>query len=521
MALATAADIRRVAERVRADAEVVPPYERREPYDFEIFEPLMKMLPKERVPFDPPPRRSDETEREYYTVCRNHYNLWLLQYINDYFKVKDGRLPSPSSDIDDDDDVRAESALYHQRRLLRGMDIVEWDFFRKPAVYESEYTVRREFWDKLLRAGKEEKMELWDKLTEETNAFQSGKRDLTYILPTPQSPRRSSRNIWRSIEDSAGSAAEQQEMDGSVLIPSIERSPERSLSENPVISSSAEQSHERPRSGNEMEAPRASLPQKAEPIEIRKRRRLPAEDSALELPSKKQRTDKHPQLSTALNTAGYKRKRDVDEPLDKPSSTGERGQPSDKKRRLDEEWKTRTSQKRKRGSQQNDEELRVSQPGSEVSETKRRRVSKAEVTKAEQSIQDASTTAGSRRTLATTPSPRITRARRQQLSGDDAQLLQLDQRGKPDVQKPKHTAQEPARKLPATNRNSRQPKKTTSKDVRNSRKTKNSHHHKDQHEGIPPTMASTTVNTTTKTIARTRSRSASSNIRSKGRLSST
>ncbi|KAL7918374.1 hypothetical protein ACQKWADRAFT_304287 [Trichoderma austrokoningii] len=520
MALVTAEDIRRVAQRVRAEAEVLPPYERREPYDFEIFEPLMKMLPKERVPFDPPPRRSDETEREYHTVCRNHSNLWLLQYINDYFKVKDGRLPSPSSDIDDDDDVRAQGALYNQERLLRGMDIVEWKFFRKPAVYNDGYIVHLEFWKKLAMAGKEEKMKLRDKLIEETIAFRSGKRDLTYISPAPQSSRRSSRNIWRSIEDSAGSAAEQQEMDGSVLYPSIERSPERSQSGNPAISSSTEQSYERPRSGNEMEASRASLPQNAEPTEIRKRRRLPAEDSAHELPFKKQRTDKHPQLSRALSTAGYKRKRDRRNPLDEQSSPSEQGQPSEKKRRLDEEWKTQTSQKRKRGSQQNDEELRVSQLGYEVAETKRRRVSKAEVTKAEQSVQDASTAAGPRRILATAPSLRITRARRQQLSGDDAQLLQLDQRGKPDVQKPKHATPEPARKLPATNPNSRRSKKTASMDVKNSLKTKNYHHHQDQHE-VPPTMASATVNTTTKTIPKTRFRSASSKSRSKSRLSST
>ncbi|KAL7917016.1 hypothetical protein ACQKWADRAFT_307840 [Trichoderma austrokoningii] len=472
MALVTAEDIRRVAERVRAEAKIVPPYERRKPYDSEIFEPLMTLLPEERVPFDPPPRRSDETEREYYIVWRNHYNLWLLQDINDYFKVKDGRLPSPSSDIDDDDDVRAQDALYNQNCLLGGMKIVDDDFFRRPAVYEDGYIAHGDFWKKWVTVGKEE----------------------TFISPTPQSLGQYMTNIGRSIEDDAGLAAEQQEMDGTVLYSSIERSSQRLQSRN------------------EMEASKPSSPQNIEPTLIRKRRRLSAEDNAPGIPFKKQRTDKHPQLSTALNTAGYKRKRNREKPLDKPSSTGELGQPSDKKRRLNEEWKTQTPQKRKRGSQQKGEELRVSQLGYEVPETKRRRLSKAEVTNAEQSVQDAFTAVGSRRTLATAPSLRITRARRQQLSGEDAQLLQLDQRGKPDVQEPKHAAQEPARELRAINRNSRRPKKTASMDVKN--------YHQGQHE-VPPTKASTTVNTTTKTIARTRFRSAPSKTRSKGRLSST
>lgn len=151
-------------------------------------------------------------------------------------------------------------------------------------------------------------------------------------------------------------------------------------------------------------------------------------------------------------------------------------------------------------------------------------MSKAEVTDAEQSVQDASTAAGSRRTLATAPSLRITRARRRQLSGEGAQLLQLDQRGKPDVQEPKHAAQEPAREPPATSRNGRRPKKAASMDVKNSRKTENYQYHQGQYEGLS-TMASTTVNTTTetttKTIVRTRFRSASSKTRGKGRLSST
>ncbi|KAL7916970.1 hypothetical protein ACQKWADRAFT_307976 [Trichoderma austrokoningii] len=479
MALVTAEDIRRVAERVRAEAEFVPPYERREPYDFEIFEPLMKMLPKERVPFDPPLRRSDETDGEHYARWRHHYNLWLLQSVNDYFIVKDGRLPSPSSDIDDDDDVRAQDALYNQDRLLEGMRIVDEDFFRRPAEYDNGYTFSRKLWKKRTMAR--------DNLLEET---------------TPQIPEQYSTNIRESIEDGVGSAAEQQLMDGSVIYPSIERSLER------------------PQSRNETEASRPSAPRNTEPTLIRKRGRLSTEDNALETPSKKQKTEEHPRLSTALNTAGYKRKRDGEETLAKSTSTGESGQPSDKKRRLDEEWKTRTSQKRKRGSQQNDEELRVSQLGYEVPETKRRRVSKTEVTKAVQSVQDTSTTAGPRLTLATVPSLRITRARRRQLSGDDAQLLQLDQRGKLDVQEPKHAAQEPTRELPATTRKGRRPKKTASMDVKNSRKTKNSHYHQGQHE-VPPTMASMAVNTATKAIPRMRLRSASSNIRSKGRLSST
>ncbi|KAL6853270.1 hypothetical protein J3F83DRAFT_510143 [Trichoderma novae-zelandiae] len=452
MATVTAEDIRKVADRIRAAAAVVAPYERREPYEFEIFEPLMKMLPRERVPYDPRPRRPDETAREYHLVWRHHFNLWLLQEINDYFMVKGGRLLSPSSDIDDDDDVRAHEALYDQERLLRGMDIVEREFLLRPAVYE-EPEMPPELLERLrerLREAREERLS-----------------------------KESSEDIDISRSGNGGPAAEQQDMDGSVLHPSIERSPERPQSRNGVEASSP---------------PRHNL----EPSPKRKRGSLPVDDNALGVPSKKQRTDKHPQLSTALNTAGYKRKRDRDEPLDKLSSAGEPGQPSDKKRRLNTERRIQPSRQRKRGSREYEEELPVCQPGHEVPETKRRRVSKPEVTDAEQSAQGTSTAVGSGHILATAPSPRITRARRRQLSGEDAQLLQLDQRGKPDVQEPKHVAQEPARELLATSQNGRRLKKVANVDVKNSR-----------------------TKTTTKTITKTRSRSASSKTGGKGRLSST
>ncbi|KAM0248811.1 hypothetical protein ACHAQJ_009322 [Trichoderma viride] len=492
MATVTAEDIRTVAERVRAAEEIVAPYQRREPYDFEVLEPLMKMLPKERVPYDPRPQRSDETDREYHLVWRHHFNIWLLQKINDYFKVKGGRLLSPSSDIDDDDDERAHEALRNQEKVIRGMNIVDWDYFNIPMEYDKpeDFEIPPEFWEGQLSEPRGK--ELPNISSEDIDASRSGNGGMASSSSSPQGPGRYSRNLWRSTKDGAGPAAEQQEMDGSVLYPSIE------------------QSTERPQRGNEMEASRPSSTQNAEPTQIRKRKRrsLPFEDNALEIPSKKQRTDKHPQLSTTLDTAGFKRKRDGEEPLDKPSSTGEPGQPSDKKRRLDAEWKIQPSQKRKRGSQENDEE---------VPETKRRRVSKAEVTDAEQSAQDAPTAAGSGRTLATAPSLRITRARRRRLSGEDAQLLQLDQRGKPDVQEPKHAAQEPARELSVTSQNGRQPKKAAGMDVKNSRKTKTTNTTKASMKAS--TMASTTVNTT-KTIARTRFRSASSKTRGKGQLSS-
>ncbi|KAL7952770.1 hypothetical protein V8C34DRAFT_298604 [Trichoderma compactum] len=492
MALVTAEDIRTVAERVRAAEQVVSPYERREPYDFEVFEPLMKMLPKERVPFHPPPQRPDETDRQYNVVWRNHYNTWLLQSINDYFKVKGGRLLSPSSDIDDDDDERAHQALREQERLLRGMNIVDWEYFRKPVVPET-YGIPPEFWGRVLRGGTHGK-DLPNIISEVIGASRSGNGDMAPSSSTLQRAGQYSRIITRSTESGAGSTAEQQEVDGSVLYPSIEQSPER------------------PQSGNEMKTSRLSSLQNAEPAQARKRRSLPVEDDALERPSKKQMTDKQSPLSTVLNAAGRKRKRDGEELLDELSSTGKPAQPSDKKRRLDTGWKTQSSQKRKRSSQGDDEELQVPQL-----ETKRRRVSKTEVVDAKQSTHDVSSAAGSERTLVTAPSPRMTRARRQQLSCEDSELLQLDQRGKPEVQEPKHAARKLVRELPAASRNGRRPKKAASTDAKNSRKTKTVNATK---AGVrASTTANTTTKTTAKTITRTRSRNTSS--RGKERLSST
>ncbi|KAL7931188.1 hypothetical protein V8C35DRAFT_119169 [Trichoderma chlorosporum] len=505
MAAVTAEDIRMVAARVRAADRNVAPCDRNEPYDLEVFEPLMKMLPKEPVPYHPPPQRPDETDAEYYVVWRHHFNTWLLEKIVNYFKVKGGRLLSPSSDIDDNDDVRSQGALRNQQKLLRGLDIVDYEYFRKPYVYdESAFAISDDFWEKYIEATRG--MKLPDAILKRIAAYQSRKAATASSSSGYQEPGQCLGSIRRSIEDGAGPAAERQEMDGSILYPSIERSPERE------------------QSGDEMEASRSSSPQCAEPTRVQKRRSLPVEDNALERPLKKQRTDKHPQLSTASNTAGRKRQRDGEELLDQPSSTGESEQPSHKKRRVDSEWKIQPSRKRKKSSQEIDEESQVSQLGYEVPETKRRRVSKVEVTDAEQSVQNAPIAADSGHTPAIAPSLRITRARWQQLSGEDAQLLQLDQRGRPNVQKPKHAAQAPARELLATSRNSRRPKKAASLDVNNSRKTKNHPYHLGQHEGLSA-KASTTVNsttkTTTKTIARTRYRSASSKTRGKGGLSFT
>ncbi|KKO99892.1 hypothetical protein THAR02_07994 [Trichoderma harzianum] len=483
MATVTAEDIRMVAERVRAAEQVVAPYLRREPYEFEVFEPLMKMLPEERVPFHPPPQRSDETDSQYHVVWRNHLNAWNLQSINDYFKVKGGRLLSPSSDIDDEDDVRAHQALRDQEKVLQGMGIVDWEYFRFPIGY-GEPEIPLEFWESLVGIG----------------ASRSGNGDMASSSSTLQRFGPFSGNFWRSTEYGAGSAAEQQQVDGSVLYPSIEQSPQR------------------PQSGNEMKTSTLSSLQNAEPALKRKRRSLPVEDDALERPSKKQMTDKQSPLSTALNTVGCKRKRDGEELLEE-LSTGKLAQPSDKKRRLDAGWKTQSSQKRKRSSQRDDEELQVPQLGYEVPETKRRRVGKTEVISGEQSAQDVSSAASSKRTLATSPSLRITRARRQQLSCEDAQLLQLDQRGKPGVQEPKNAAQKLVRELSAASRNGRRPKKATSTDAKSSRKTKTANATKAGIKASP--TADTTTKTTAKTITRTRSRNTSSKIRGKDRPSST
>ncbi|KAL7810062.1 hypothetical protein V8C44DRAFT_350293 [Trichoderma aethiopicum] len=460
----------------------------------------MKMVPQERVPYDPPPQRPGETDREYYLVWRNHFNLWLLQKIDDYFKAKGGRLPSPSSDIDDDDEVQAQEALYNQVRVLRGMDIVEREFFDRPVTYENqEFDIPPEFWERQLRETRDKGLPSKSSGKVEVSRSENGEMIPSTSRDGLQRPGRHSSKIRRSIENGKGPVAEQQETDGSVIRPSIEPSPGR------------------PQTENDMESSRHLLPLNTEPTQTRKRRRLPAEENALGSPSKKQKTDKHPQLSTAANTAGCKRKRNAEDPLDETSPTGTPGQPTDKKRRLDAQQKTQPSQKRKRGSQEEDKELQVSRIGSEVPGSKRRRVSKTEVT------DDAPTAASSRRILATASSPRITRARRRQLSDEDAQLLQLDQSGKPDVQEPKHAVHQPAPELPATSRNGRLPKEAASMDVEKSRNpaTTNTIKGSMRPSTIAATKNSTSNKTSTKNNARMGSRNASGKSRRKGRLSST
>ncbi|EGR48999.1 uncharacterized protein TRIREDRAFT_121681 [Trichoderma reesei QM6a] len=507
MATVTAEDIRTVAERVRAAAEIVAPYERREPYDFEVFEPLMKMVPKERVPCDPPPRRPHETDREYHLAWRSHYNIWLLQKIDDYFKVKGGRLLSPSSDIDDDDDVRAQTALRNQEKVLRGMDIVDWEFLRRPMVHEEheKFEIPPEFWERQRRETRDKEFPNDSSANVDVRRSRNNNMALSSFSGSPQGPRRHSSNIQRSIENSEEPAAEQLEIDGSAIRPSIE------------------QPHERPQSGKEMESSRISSLPNPEPTRKRKQTSLPVEDGTVETSTKRQRTDKRPQLSTSPDTAGHKRKRDGEEPLDEPSSTGISKQPSDKKRRLDAQWKIQPPQKRKRGSQANGEESQGSRLGDEVPGSKRRRWNTVEVTNIEQSAQHAFTTVGSGRTLARASPLRITRARRRQLSGEDAQLLQLDQRGKPDVQEPKHSAPEPAQDRTLTSQNSRRLKAPASIDVNNSRRTKATRGIRRASTKVSTKDSTTTETTkvttkaTTSTMAKTISRSASSRTRGKDR----
>ncbi|PTB77499.1 hypothetical protein M440DRAFT_1438024 [Trichoderma longibrachiatum ATCC 18648] len=439
----------------------------------------MKMVPQERVPYDPPPQRPGETDREYYLVWRNHFNLWLLQTIDDYFKAKGGRLPAPSSDIDDDD---------------------EREFFDRPVTYENQvFEIPPEFWERQLRETRDKGLPSKSSGKVEVSRSENGEVIQSSSSGSLQRPERDSSNIRRNIEHSEGPAAEQQEMFLSEIRPSVEQTPGR------------------PQTENDMESSTPISSSNIEPTQTRKRRRLPAEESALGSSSKKQKTDKHPQLSTASNAAGCKRKRNAEEPLDEPSLISTPEQPTDKKRRLNTQRKIQSSRKRKRSSQEDDKGLQVSRVASEVPGSKRRRVSKTEVT------DDASTAAGSRRILATASSLRITRARRRQLSGEDAQLLQLDQSGKPDVQEPKHAVHQPARELPATSRNGRRPKEAASMDHKNSRNPATTNYTKGGVKAsiIAATKDTTSNKTSTKNNARTRSRNASGKSRGKGRLSST
>lgn len=100
------------------------------------------------------------------------------------------------------------------------MNVVDWEFFRKPVVYDDAFVIPPEFWERQLRETRGK--ELPNKSSEDIDASRSGNGDMAPSSSSPQGPGRYSRNIWRSNENNAGPAAEQQEMDGSVLHPSRE-----------------------------------------------------------------------------------------------------------------------------------------------------------------------------------------------------------------------------------------------------------------------------------------------------------
>src|SRR5690242_17506200 len=122
------------------------------------------------------------------------------------------------------------------------------------------YIIPPEFWERQLREtlGKE----LPNKASEDVDASGSGNGEMAPSPSRggPRGPGRYSNSIRKSIEDGAGSAAEQQEADSSDIRPLIEQSPER------------------PQSINEIKSSKPSLPQDSGRTRTRKRRSLPVED---------------------------------------------------------------------------------------------------------------------------------------------------------------------------------------------------------------------------------------------------
>lgn len=305
----------------------------------------MAEVPTQRITGPCSPQRPDETFDDYFDRCKAHRDAWRQQILDDYYKPKDARLPSPNSEEGFNEDEMAQ----------------------RIALIESEIRIENGL---------------------------AEPRD----LPNPV--------VWPAVVYPPGkSVSECSEYEPGLYSPIPRGRPEdleyeSQMNWNPIPESTS----------------------------TRKRSKSPAGDDGLEPPAKRCRLDTTSGIPLAESGAsGQKRKRVQ---FDEPQAAREQEQASPKKRKTDRlrrpsSSSATSSSKRKRAFNPDeacDSEVQPSPSGRRVSEAKRRKVGE------ENGTRNASVGGECNHT------PRLTRARRRQLSGKDAQLFQLGEGGQLDLQ---------------------------------------------------------------------------------------
>lgn len=346
--------------------------------------------PAQRVPPYCSPQRPDETDDDHFVRWKAHRDAWRQQFIDDYYKQKEARLPSPHSE-DDLDEVAALEEVRYIERLIR------------------------------LESGHPEPRDLPNRVERPRVVCPPGK-SLSEISEHERSPF--SPIPRRRPEDDEYDPV------------SIFHSP------SPVLRPEDEGFE---RVGKWMLGINSPTP-------TRKRGSSPAEASASESPAKRRKTDTGSELTPgAPSTSNHKRKRVQFADLDEPQAASAQVHSSPKRRKTDAHSRptpVNTSSSRKRGREPEADESPVheaqgsSRPGLGVPSTKKRRVDEDSTTSDLSGRRDReSTVRTGRGKNAVMPPSRITRARHRQLSGTDAQLFQLGHRGQLDMQSQPHETQ--------------------------------------------------------------------------------
>ncbi|KAF3768451.1 hypothetical protein M406DRAFT_71458 [Cryphonectria parasitica EP155] len=381
------------------------------------------------------PKRPDETEDEYDERWKNSRDEWRRNFVNDYYARKEARIPSPQSESDLDDEDMAHEVKLVEQDILVDAGLATINDLMNPAVYPQ---IPFEILGKSL-SEVDPRERLWS----------SGP-----FAPYDRSPSPVLANSQPAEEDAAPD----------------QPPPPPAHNRGGILEHKRKRGSEEEGDGDDKAPPLAISEEQPGP-QKRKRRRI----------TTGKETAPQPPAAETGGTRGYKRKRGSEEGDDHaapppPPATAPAGQPGPQKRRrmmMGKEIQpqpqpqpqppagTASGSKRKRRP---DTACEAPQPVPDGPEAKKRKVVAREEEEEEErtTAADAASSKRDRSTLTrqqssrarpaaprespqrrvqppppllpTAPAARITRARRRQLSGADAQLLQLGQHGRAETQ---------------------------------------------------------------------------------------
>lgn len=371
-----------------------------------------------------PPRRQDETMQAYFRRRRAHIDAARQRIVQDYYNTRQARLPSPHSDDDDDDEDMAD--------LIRGIEEdIYWDTRPWREFWAYEYPNQRAHRLGIPLVNLDDvEMDLTD--MEESEDGRLPVVDSSPIEDEQSSPRPSRKRRRESGEDhdpQPPTTEARGESSGGKKRRRVDTDTDTIPSTAGVAVSGSDR--KRKRAADEPQASRAQ----SESPGVKRRR-----------PNAKTNTTAP---TAKVVVSGGKRKRSPDEPH--PSQKqGEPSRPT-RRRKTNTDTDTRTlpagvamsGGKRKRGS----DEPQASREQREPTAAKRRKLtelnpitndtserSRGSRSRTTRRASDAQDTGRHLSAPAQAGSSRVTRARRQLLSGKDAQLLQLGLRGELEVQ---------------------------------------------------------------------------------------